>query len=181
MIDMILVWQFFSMFGNIEYWIALVVGSVLIYIALPRKDKKHVSWIVFSLIPAAILAFQTAYFLKLWFQVPRPCLGLIGCPDSYSLPSNHASIMFAAAVVIVLNMKKRLVQIAAIVLAVLVSLSRIALNYHTPLDIIVGSLIGVFSGVIIQKVYQNITLSYFEKISSKRRSSKRGLSRLLGV
>lgn len=165
------------MFGNIQYWIGLVVGTIMIYLALPKKEKRRVTWVVFSLIPAAIFAFQLSHVLKLWLQVPRPCVGEIGCPSTYSLPSNHASVIFAFAVVTAINIRKRLVWLVCVALAVLVSISRVALGYHTPLDIMIGSLIGIFCGFIIQKTYKTFPYVENSRLNRQKHSTKRGLSR----
>jgi undecaprenyl-diphosphatase len=177
MIDSTIIWQALSMFGDVQYWIGLVVGAILIYFTLSKKSKKRVAWIIFVLVPAAIFAFQFSYVLKLWFEIPRPCVELAMCPGTYSFPSSHAAVIFAFAVATSLNIKKRLVWIGTVALAILVSISRVALNYHTPVDIIAGALIGIFSGFILQEAYK--ASSYFESGSSKKKSSERGLSRLL--
>jgi undecaprenyl-diphosphatase len=178
MIDLTIIWQFFSMFGDVQYWIGLVVGAILIYIVLRKSGKRRMAWVVFALVPAIIVAFQLSYVLKLWFQVPRPCVDLADCPITYSFPSSHAAVLFAFAVVTSLNIKKRLVWILVVVLAVLVSYSRVALNYHTPVDVLAGSLVGIFSGLIIQKMYKSFPNFENEK-SSKRKSTKSRLRRFL--
>jgi len=177
-----LVWQAISMFGDVQYWIGLVIGAFLIYIVLPAKEKKKVGWVVFALIPAAIFAFQLSYVLKLWFEIPRPCTDMAGCPTSYSFPSSHAAVIFAFAVVTSLNIKKRFVWLGTVALAVLVAYSRLALKYHTPLDVAAGSLVGVFSGFIIYQAYKayHSLDSDSEKSNLSKDSPKSRLSRFLG-
>jgi len=51
-----MVWQFISIFGDMPFWFGLFFGSVLIYIVLRRQTKNKVAWVVFSLMPATVLA-----------------------------------------------------------------------------------------------------------------------------
>ena len=64
--------------------------------------------------------------------------------DSYSFPSGHATIAFAMAVV--LSKKEPKWRWMFYVLAVLISLSRIFLGKHFPLDVIIGGLLGLGIG-----------------------------------
>lgn len=158
MVGSTLLWQFFSMFGDIQAWIGLTVGVLLIYQILPQTSKKRIAWIIFALLPAVIFSYQLTYVLKEWLHVPRPCADLSECPTSYSLPSGHAAVIFAFLAVSALNVKKKEVYIVAAALAVLVSLSRIFLNYHTPVDVIVGAAIGVFCGYLIHTAYKTFPM-----------------------
>jgi len=156
MVDISLLWEVLSMFGDIQYWLGLTMGILIVYLAVGKNSKKKVAWIIFALLPAVILTSQVTYFLKLWFQTPRPCEGQIDCPNSYSFPSAHAAVMFAFATVAVLNVKDVKYKIASVGLAFLVSISRVALNVHTPLDIFIGSIVGIACGLLVQEAYKTI-------------------------
>ncbi|MDI6798709.1 MAG: hypothetical protein QMD12_01790 [Candidatus Aenigmarchaeota archaeon] len=45
-----LFWQILSLFGEIQYWIGLAVGVLIIYQILPHRDKKRIAWIIFALL-----------------------------------------------------------------------------------------------------------------------------------
>jgi undecaprenyl-diphosphatase len=84
----------------------------------------------------------------------RPSASLLGVhelvfhrPDT-SFPSDHAAVFFAVALTIRLFGNKRAGNILLII-AGLVSISRICVGVHYPLDVIVGSLIGCFSAILI--------------------------------
>jgi undecaprenyl-diphosphatase len=175
MTDVNIIWQFFSIFGDLQYWIGLVVGAVLIYIVLRRKSKNRVAWVIFSLIPATIIATAVSISIKFWLKIPRPCIDLAGCPAMYSFPSNHAAAIFAFATVMSLNIKSWKVWVGASALAVFVSMSRVALGVHMPIDIVGGAIIGIASGVIMQMTYKKLYKLWVSK------SPKGSLSRFLGV
>lgn len=150
-------WHFLSIFGDIRYWIGFAVCSLITYFILNERSKKRMVWVIFSMLPAVLFSYQLSYVLKLWFKIPRPCISLIACPMSYSFPSGHTAVMFAFATISVLNIKKRWPWIPIILLAGLVSVSRLFLNYHTSIDIFVGVVVGIFCAYIIQTVYKTFT------------------------
>lgn len=164
------IWQILSLFGEIQYWIGLGVGVLIIYQLLPHRDKKKIAWIIFALLPAIIFSYQITYLLKLWFKVPRPCFGSDQCPTSYSFPSGHATVIFAFASVFSLETRKKRFYLAVFILAILVSLSRVFLNYHTYADILAGALIGMFSGYLIHAAYRTIPILLVEEKVKKKRT-----------
>jgi len=164
-----LLWQIFSLFGEIQYWIGLTVGVLIIYQLLPHRDKKRIAWVIFALLPAIIFSYQITYLFKIWFQVPRPCLELSQCPTDYSLPSGHAAVIFAFASVFSLETKKKKFYLAVFILAVLVALSRVFLGFHTYADIAAGALVGVFSGYLIHAAYKTIPILLVEEKVKKKR------------
>ena len=88
---------------------------------------------------------------------------IVGSPsDGFSLPSGHATIAWAMAVV--LAHKEPKVQWLLYGLAMLISLSRIFLGKHFPLDVVTGAGIGWGIGVV------SILLSH--KIISTIRTQK---------
>lgn len=71
---------------------------------------------------------------------------LIARPADYSFPSGHTSVSFAAA--FALYFSRRKLWIPALVLAVLISFSRLYLYVHYPTDILAGAMIGIIMGYI---------------------------------
>jgi undecaprenyl-diphosphatase len=138
------------MFADIPYWIGLTVGFLIVYPLLTRADKEKTRWVLSSLLPAVFLSYLLSFSLKLLFRVERPCALLEICPSGYSLPSGHSAVIAAFAAVTVLNMGKNRLYLLTIPLAFLVGLSRIFLNFHTPIDVISGALIGTFCGYLVQ-------------------------------
>lgn len=71
-----------------------------------------------------------------------------------SFPSGHTASAFAIATVLALYYPKRVWQFGFLFAALLVGYSRIYLAYHFPIDILIGSLIGVVSGTTTIWVFQ---------------------------
>lgn len=147
-------WEIFTIFGDIQYWVGLTVAALIIYHILPQKDRKRIAWLIFALLPAVILSYQITTIAKDFFKVPRPCLGLEYCLSSYSFPSAHAAVIFAFASVVVLATKRKDLVVLSIILAVLVSMSRVFLNLHTFADIFAGALVGMLTGYLVYKTYR---------------------------
>jgi undecaprenyl-diphosphatase len=79
---------------------------------------------------------------------------LIGSLNDFSFPSGHTTSSIAAGFVM-LRTLPRYVGIPAIVLAVLISFSRLYVGVHYPTDVLVGAAIGLFaafSAKYIEKV-----------------------------
>lgn len=80
---------------------------------------------------------------------------IVAKPDDFSFPSGHSQASFAAALALFFNHKKA--GIAAIVLAILIALSRFYLCIHFPTDIICGSIMGILWAIIANKL---VTMYY---------------------
>lgn len=76
-----------------------------------------------------------------------------------SIPSGHATFFFALATTIWLY-NRRLGNIF-FVGAVLMGIGRIFVGMHWPSDILVGALIGIFSGFIVHWIIAQIATRYF--------------------
>lgn len=104
-------------------------------------------------------------FMKLWFRVPRPWildenLSVVGMnsagADGYSFPSGHTQSAVGVFGSIASLVKTRWIRIAAIILAVLVSISRMYLGVHTPLDVLVAAAMAVILIIVIHPlVFRN--------------------------
>lgn len=70
---------------------------------------------------------------------------LVKLPSDSSFPSGHTSASVAAAVAIFTLNKKW--GIPAVVLAVLIGVSRLYLTVHFPTDVIAGLLLGIIYGI----------------------------------
>lgn len=90
----------------------------------------------------------------------RPCFDmptvqiLIKRPHSYSFPSGHSASSFAVASTLFLNIRKY--GIYALILAILISFSRLYLFVHYPSDVIAGIILGILCANLVQHAYQKI-------------------------
>ena len=144
-------WEIITVFGDIRVWLVIGLIFFISLLTFQKKTKKY-SWFIFKTMPAVVIGSIITYILKFLLKIPRPCLGLISCPNSYSFPSSHATVIFSVATTIVLNQKNNYLRFALIIFAILVSLSRVILGLHTIYDLISGSIIGIVVGVLTQKI-----------------------------
>ncbi|MFZ3090041.1 MAG: phosphatase PAP2 family protein [Nitrospirota bacterium] len=140
---------FITSFGNFK--LLIIAGAILLFILGTKREKVFLILLITTILIADFVSAQI--FKNLFFRV-RPCNALqgihllVGCTSSYSFPSNHAVNITVFATLI--SFKYRYLMIPAIILAILVSFSRVYVGVHYPLDVIGGALIGLLiaSGVL---------------------------------
>ncbi len=132
--------QFFTMFGE-EMVVIAVLG--LIYWSIDKKVGERLGITVF-------ISLGLNSVLKFIFMRPRPFVvdeSIVNLrPETaggYSMPSGHAqsaSTVFFGAYQF---LKKRFLLIFAIIITILVSISRMYIGVHYLSDVVVGSLLGI--------------------------------------
>ena len=147
-------WEVVSGFGSLEFWIGASLTCLLLFFAVPKKSRKYFIWFIFLVLPSVIIADSINNGIKLILRVPRPCYGLPGCPSGYSMPSGHATVAFAAMTALGLHYKKKKYLLLSLILAEFVGISRIVLGVHTIPDVLIGSVIGMLTGFLVQKAYE---------------------------
>jgi len=160
-----MIWQFFTMFGDIQFWVGTALVSLVFLFTVPKQGRKHISWFIFLVLPAVIIGYMISYGLKVLFKVPRPCAGLPFCPTTYSFPSGHATVIFAAMTVLAFHYKNKSLGMFLFIFGVLVVLSRLMMGVHNIEDVFVGSLIGIIIGVLVQKANKNYQKEIKEIVS----------------
>ena len=80
-------------------------------------------------------------------------LPLVAKPTDYSFPSGHTGSSFASACVLYHHLPKK-AGIPMLVLAVLISLSRLYVGVHYPSDVLAGILTGIGSGCLAEWLFQ---------------------------
>ena len=125
---------------------------IWLYLVLKGGAKGRTAAVLILIVIS--ISDQTANgIIKPFFQRIRPCNVLedvhllIGCTQSYAMPSNHAVNNFAAATLFshfYPSMKYFLFTGAFIV-----SLSRVMCGVHYPFDIVVGAFIGIAFALLI--------------------------------
>ena len=119
-------------------WIAIAI--MLLFI---KRTRKCGILMLISILVGAVIGNVA---IKNLIQRSRPCwidtniLLLIPNPTDYSFPSGHTLASFEAAIMIFLLNKKW--GIPAIILATLISFSRMYLFVHFPTDILAGAILG---------------------------------------
>lgn len=142
--------KFFSIITDVNKW--YIAYIILIGIAFFKGGRRG-KIAVIGLILLIIVTDQTGYrVLKELFERVRPCNVLIdvitpvGCAGGFSFPSNHALNNFAAAVFLLRLFPNY--KWIFLVVAILVSISRIYLGVHYPSDVIGGAIIGAAFGYL---------------------------------
>lgn len=87
------------------------------------------------------------------FDVNTAVQLLVAKPRDYSFPSGHTAASFASVTALYLAGEKKIWK-AALVLAVLIALSRLYLYVHYPTDIIGGVIFGSLSGYLGYKIVE---------------------------
>tara|TARA_B100001063_G_scaffold45191_2_gene38945 strand:- start:2445 stop:3035 length:591 start_codon:yes stop_codon:yes gene_type:complete len=127
-----------------------------------KKLIKIYLFFIFSVIFLIFISDQLSNLFKYSFQRLRPChdeqiQSLIrivkqDCGGLYSFFSAHASNSFVVASIFFLFLKDNKWYYLLFIWACLVAYSRIYLGVHFPLDIIVGSMIGILISFLFYKL-----------------------------
>ncbi len=138
-------------FLNTHGIVLLVVFVVLYELFIARR--REVAWhAVLSVVATVVFSIV----LKELFLVPRPYLYEGSLPQaglSYysSLPSVHAAVAFCLATTVSLHQKS--LGVFLFTIAALISVGRVLANVHYPVDIVLGMLIGVLTGIIFNQIH----------------------------
>ena len=99
--------------------------------------------------------------MKLWFRIPRPWVKdpnftileqAREAASGYSFPSGHSQSAVGTFGGIAYITKNKVVRIIAIIIAVLVPISRMYVGVHTPMDVLVASLMALVLIVVLRPV-----------------------------
>lgn len=91
-------------------------------------------------------------FMKLWFRIPRPWVldpnftileQAREAASGYSFPSGHTQSAFGTFGSIAYTTKNKTIRIAAVIIPLLVGISRMYIGVHTPLDVGVSVLVAI--------------------------------------
>jgi undecaprenyl-diphosphatase len=103
---------------------------------------------------SALLALGAAQVIAHIWERPRPYIAhpgdahlFIAATHDSSFPSDHATAAFAIAVALLLRHRKA--GIVALVLAVTVSVARVAVGTHYPGDVLGGALLGSAAALVL--------------------------------
>lgn|GEM_PF-2182081 len=136
-----------------QLWTTL--AAVLFVYGIRSKRYQFCTAVILSLVAIGITDVIAAYFLKPFFHQLRPCHAfpelinpIDGCAGKFGLPSNHASNAMAAVVVLSKVIGNIYLSALFVFSYVLVSISRIFLGAHYPVDTLVGGLWGGTVGLL---------------------------------
>lgn len=127
-------------------WIWILLAVVL----LARKKTRH--WGVAVAISLVLDLVLCNLMLKPLIARPRPFTFrpeltlLVKAPTDFSFPSGHTAASFAAAAALLFSKCRG--WIPALVLAILIALSRLYLYVHYPTDVLAGVAVGFLCGFL---------------------------------
>lgn len=123
-----------------------------------KKTRKIGAITIASLLLCALL---NEVIIKNIVQRARPFVTndfielIIKKPNSYSFPSGHTAMSFAAAGVWVRFTENKRYKLIFIALALLMSFSRLYLMVHYPTDVLAGIVVGLFSAYTAYRFYNS--------------------------
>ena len=169
-----------------NFWVSLskIEANILMYLFLiclffyiqkAHLKVANILYIILVIVIMITITDQGANLFKDSFQRLRPCydetvkdsIRLVkdNCGGKYGFFSAHASNSFSLAIFFGLLFRNRIRYIILITLvyASFISYSRIYLGVHFPIDIIFGSLFGLFIGFSIYRFVYLKFLKFFNK------------------
>lgn len=100
------------------------------------------------------------------YHVLEQLVTLAHRPSDFSFPSGHTTAAFAVAGVLFFCCPKRY-GVPALILAILVGLSRIYLGIHFPSDVMMGTLVGMGTSYVAFRIVNGNNRSFNESKSKK--------------
>ncbi len=167
---------FFTCLGNAGiFWILLALALLTV---LPKKYRKVGLTMAIALILSLIMCngVMKNFYHRVRPFVTDPTLqetelyGIFATIHDWSFPSGHTSASFAAAVAMFMWYKKE--GTGALIIAALVSISRLYLTVHYPTDVLASLILGSLYGVIAYF----ITVALFNKFPKIRAVFAKGKS-----
>ena len=140
-----------------EWFPYLVVASVVIYESATQVKEHEIMRVIIRTAFPSFVVWVVVFFIKLFFPSPRPFAGdlgitpLVSVTDPFgSFPSAHAAVFSALAGTMLANhfhaWKWYLLA------AILIALARVATGVHFPIDVLVGTVLGLFLGFFLSKI-----------------------------
>ncbi len=152
---------------NFLTWIPLFL-FIIIHI-IRCYSKKELKWVLCAFL--SMLLFLTIAIFLCKYAVGRlrpinditinPLLRTLITPSDYSFFSGHAASSFGIITLAFLFLKKRMAHTYLLFLwPLFFSFSRLYLGVHYPLDILAGSITGVFFAWVFYKMHQRFSAPY---------------------
>ncbi|MBI4138789.1 phosphatase PAP2 family protein [Candidatus Uhrbacteria bacterium] len=154
-------------------WLIFAFAAIAAgFLLIPQKTYRHgaieIGW---SLLTAlALTAFIAAFVLRgrpvqLPFDAAYPIRSLIPKPLTSAFPSGHTATAIAMACAVFFTNRK--LGLIALLLAVLVAVSRIAAGVHYPTDVLGGIAVGVASFAFVRFGHEQLRTRDIERAARR--------------
>ena len=138
------------------------IGLIAVMAFYFKKKKESI-----ALLYAFLFSGLMVQLIKNLVNAPRPRLFFepgqylyfvdqVSLANNSSFPSGHTATAFAIATVFIILIKNKKWQLPILAAAVLVGFSRIYLAQHFLMDVLVGAIIGIASGLLAVSISMNI-------------------------
>lgn len=145
----------------------IIAGFIVLFLSI-RKS--------FTITSAGLFAGLSVQLLKkfVFFDLLRPTNPVLNIPDlhlvegvdlhsTFSFPSGHSATIFALCLCLAIFSKAKIWKFMLFCLAVLVAYSRIYLSQHFLIDIYVGAIIGIISGILMAIIFTKGKAEWLDK------------------
>lgn len=146
-----------------DTWTWSLLAAVAIFVILKDRPIKEALMILFGVVLCILLADQiSSSLIKPWVARFRPTHDpeimhqvrcIVGRGGMYGFVSSHAANTFAVATFLSLVFRHGITSLCLILWATVVSISRVYLAMHFPLDITAGALLGVLVGAVVYGMF----------------------------
>jgi len=160
--------SFWATITEVVTWIPLYILIIALFF-IKLKRHQALNRVVTLFIMFIFVTFVTL-FVKEWVARLRPnnieafesLIRILKSPTDYSFFSGHASNSFAVTTLVYLFLREHYRWIWLLFIwPFLFSLSRIYVGVHYPIDIIVGTLMGISSGLFFYNFFMYLGQRYF--------------------
>ncbi len=147
---------------NLDYW-RIPLGLMVILLLIFGKKRGRIT--VLLLVLGIALSDQLCNnLLKPLIQRIRPCNILedihllVNCTKAYSFPSSHAMNIFTGC--LLLSYSYRKIRLFFLIIAILVSYSRVYVGVHYPFDVLAGVVLGTFCAFVIITLFKFLSKNF---------------------
>jgi len=146
-----------------ELWVPLYL--FLIVFAFMNFGKQAWTWVLFAIINVTLTDQASSSLVKNWFARIRPCneetlvgkmrLLLEHCSGGFSFTSSHATNHFGFAMFVFITTRHFMGKWSRwlFVWAASISYAQVYVGVHYPIDVLVGSLLGISIGALTAGYY----------------------------
>lgn len=158
---------FWSAVTHITTWIPLfLLFLLLLFTKFPKKEALYKFLTILGLV---LFITVITHWTKISVARLRPnnteeinmLIRILKSPTDYSFFSGHASSSFSITMLVYLFLRSKVKwAILFFIWPILFAMSRIYVGVHFPIDIIVGAIVGILSGMLFYWVYNRFIAPY---------------------